>query len=80
MNTTTTTTTNSVTQPAENHAQELARLRRQRDGLALVLTIAAAIGLGLVVRIAPAWADPAAVTIAAAVAAVGGLRYLLRRW
>ncbi|WP_331723463.1 hypothetical protein OG239_44440 (plasmid) [Streptomyces sp. NBC_00868] len=67
--TTTTTQTNETTaaQAAETDA-ELARLRRERPVLLLVITFALtmlgtvlAIGAALFVRWAPAWADPFAV-------------------
>lgn len=67
---TTTTQTNETTAPQtpETIAQELARLRHQRNLLLLVLTFALtalgtvlAIGAALFVRWAPAWADPFAV-------------------
>ncbi|MFF9011002.1 hypothetical protein ACF087_35155 [Streptomyces goshikiensis] len=66
--TTTQTNETTATQTAETDAQELARLRRQRPVLLLVLTFALgvlgtvlAIGAALFVRWAPAWADPFAV-------------------
>ncbi|MGZ9935882.1 hypothetical protein ACXNSR_39085 (plasmid) [Streptomyces sp. NC-S4] len=67
-------------------AQELARLRRQRDVLFLLLLLGIgavlAGGAGIVVRLAPSWADPAQValgTLGVYVAAVAVLVPHLRR-
>lgn len=82
MTTTTTQTTETTAQAAETGEtdQRLAQLRRQRDGLAIVIAVACAISLGITVLVAPRLADPAAVTIAGTVTAIAGVRYLLRHW
>ncbi|MEU6213078.1 hypothetical protein ABZ891_24680 [Streptomyces sp. NPDC047023] len=67
-------------------AQELVRLRRQRDVLFLLLLLGVgallAGGAAIVVRLAPSWADPAQValgTLGAYVAAMAVLVPHLRR-
>ncbi|MFD9106303.1 hypothetical protein ACFVZN_35180 [Streptomyces virginiae] len=77
-------TTNSLTVAQER--AEVARLRRQRDALFLLLLLGLgavlAAGAGIVVRLAPSWADPAQValgTLGVYVAAVAVLVPQLRR-
>ncbi|MEU9379362.1 hypothetical protein AB0D94_37185 [Streptomyces sp. NPDC048255] len=90
MTTTTTQTAETSAQATEAGAQELARLRHQRLVLLLALTGALtvlgavlAIGAALLVRWAPAWADPVQVGIATGALflglAVPALRHLWRR-
>ncbi|WP_328973640.1 hypothetical protein [Streptomyces sp. NBC_00239] len=77
---TTTSAQTETSETADTNAQQLTRLRRQRDGLIAVLGVVLAIGGGLLVRLAPSWADPAQVSIG-----TGGLYaalmvpYLFRR-
>ncbi|MCX4546444.1 hypothetical protein [Streptomyces sp. NBC_01565] len=74
------TTRTAPDEPSESAAQELARLRRQRDALIVVLGAVLALGALLAVRIAPSWADPAQVGIGTAgIYAAVVLPYLRRR-
>ncbi|MFI1452118.1 hypothetical protein [Streptomyces virginiae] len=81
------TTTSTITPHRSEAAQaELGRLRRQRDALFLVLLLGIgavlAAAAGIVVRLAPAWANPAQValgTLGVYVAAVAVLVPALRR-
>ncbi|MFD4919590.1 hypothetical protein ACFWNR_41110 [Streptomyces virginiae] len=74
------------TMTAAQEQAELGRLRRQRDALFLVLllgigAVLAAVA-GIVVRLAPSWANPAQValgTLGAYIAAVALLVPILRR-
>ncbi|MFI6006978.1 hypothetical protein ACIA98_42775, partial [Streptomyces sp. NPDC051366] len=76
----TTITTSTQTETTTTTAQQLTRLRRQRDLLLLVLGVLLALGAGLLVRLAPTWTNPAAVTLGAgALYTSVVVPYLLRR-
>ncbi|WP_371681586.1 hypothetical protein [Streptomyces sp. NBC_01276] len=59
MTTANTTPASQAPQPPETDAQELARLRRQRNLLLLALGAVLVIGAGLLIKLAPSLADPA---------------------
>ncbi|WP_328623646.1 MULTISPECIES: hypothetical protein [unclassified Streptomyces] len=73
-------TQTETSQTTETNAQQLTRLRRQRDALIGVLGFFLAIGALLAVRLAPSWANPVATGVSTAgVYAAVAVPYLLRR-
>ncbi|MFJ5551832.1 hypothetical protein [Streptomyces sp. NPDC093225] len=75
-----TTQRTETAQAAETDAQQLARVRRQRDRLLLALGILLALGAGLLVHLDPSWTNPAAAAIGTgALYTSVVVPYLLRR-